>query len=238
MHFEEKGWRGICIEAHQDYIGLLKRNRPGSVVIHCAVGEKDEEEVNFYANARGSLSSLDPATRERFERDYSEYFTGFDIQRVTKRTLNSVFREHDVKEIDILSIDIEGYEVEALQGLDLDRFSPRIFVIESDSDEHKSKLNGILSKHGYFIACERCGNLFYTKYKKDGKKVKNKLFKEISIIHTEHPLDQGGDTHLTVKIDTRVRKIDRTLRDRLSSIKGRVKNSMDRHLRGTPERDR
>ena len=63
-HFELKGWKGICVEAHQDYIALLRTNRPKSAIIHCAVGEADEDQAVFFANARGSLSSLDPTKEE------------------------------------------------------------------------------------------------------------------------------------------------------------------------------
>ena len=37
--FEERGWRGLCVEAHTGYIELLRQNRPNSIVCHCAAGE-------------------------------------------------------------------------------------------------------------------------------------------------------------------------------------------------------
>jgi len=58
---EQAGWSGICIEAHPDYISLLRRNRPNSVIVHAAVGDEDKETVSFYANSRGSFSTLDPS---------------------------------------------------------------------------------------------------------------------------------------------------------------------------------
>jgi len=69
LFFEKKGWKGICIEAHTSYIDLIKSNRLNSRVVHCAIGEKDEGIVTFYANARGSLSSLDKTEEERFKKD-------------------------------------------------------------------------------------------------------------------------------------------------------------------------
>jgi hypothetical protein len=57
--FEQMGWQGLCVEAHADYIEILERNRPNSIIYHGAVGEKDEPNVIFYANSRGSLSTLD-----------------------------------------------------------------------------------------------------------------------------------------------------------------------------------
>ena len=81
-YFEKKGWSGICLEAHNDFIPLLKMNRPGASIVHCAVGEKDKDNVTFYANKIGSLSTLDKNEEERWKKDYKEYFTGFEEQTV------------------------------------------------------------------------------------------------------------------------------------------------------------
>jgi hypothetical protein len=59
LFFESKGWKGLCVEAHADYIQLLGNNRPGSIVEHAEVGERDKADTEFYANSRRSLSTLD-----------------------------------------------------------------------------------------------------------------------------------------------------------------------------------
>ena len=75
--FEKKGWKGLCIEAHNDFITQLKKNRPAATIVHCAVGEKDLEEVTFYANKLGSLSTLDKSEELRWQQDhYKEFFHG------------------------------------------------------------------------------------------------------------------------------------------------------------------
>ena len=48
--FERSGWKGICVEAHNDFIAMLQVNRKNATVVHCAVGEKDAEDEIFYAN--------------------------------------------------------------------------------------------------------------------------------------------------------------------------------------------
>ena len=51
---------------------------------------------------------------------------------VPARTLTSILDEVGVQEIDLLSLDVEGYELRALQGLDLNRYRPRYMLIETD----------------------------------------------------------------------------------------------------------
>jgi FkbM family methyltransferase len=203
LAFEEMGWKGICVEAHAGYIELLKRNRPNSIICHCAVGEKDEEDVVFYANARGSLSTLDKSLEDRWKRDFSRYFSGFEEQRVNKMRLDSIFSRHGVKEIDFLSIDIEGYEVQALKGMEFRDFRPRVIIVESDGPAHREAIDDILLPNGYHEACPLSGNLFYSLDPDFNSRLMDKVFKGIRLIHTMHPLDSDGDKVVTVDIDTR-----------------------------------
>ena len=64
--FEKAGWDGVVIEAHPDYFELLKKNRNCNCV-WAAVGDDDKTECIFYANFRGSLSTLNKTI------DFSDY---------------------------------------------------------------------------------------------------------------------------------------------------------------------
>jgi FkbM family methyltransferase len=161
-YFEKKGWKGLCIEAHQDFISALKRNRPQSKIVHCAIGEKDIENVTFYANKAGSLSTLDKGEEERWRKSYSNDFHGFDEQRVSMRTLSSVFDELKLTSIDFVSLDIEGYEVKALAGLDFSKYKPIVFIIEYKDENHKRELEEILFSHQYHFLSQVGCNLFYS----------------------------------------------------------------------------
>jgi FkbM family methyltransferase len=161
-YFEKKGWKGACIEAHQDFIGALKKNRPNASIVHCAVGEADKDNVTFYANKIGSLSTLDKNEEERWRKNYKDYFHGFEEQKVPMRTLTTIFKDLKADTIDFVSLDIEGYEVQALTGLDFDRFKPKVFIIEYKDETHKGKIEAILFKHDYHYLSRIGCNLFYS----------------------------------------------------------------------------
>ena len=207
LYFEKKGWTGICIEAHTSYIDLIKTNRPNSQVVHCAIGEKDEGVVTFYANARGSLSTLDKTEEERFKKDYKGYFSGFEEQKVEKRTLTSVFDELNVKHIDFISIDIEGYEVQALEGFDLKKLRPTLILIEFNSNDHKKGIEKILIPLGYTLILTFYNNLYYSLDPSHEKLVAGKIFENIHLIHTKHPLDEKGN-EMIISIDTHKKKVN------------------------------
>jgi FkbM family methyltransferase len=53
----------------------------------------------------------------------------YDV-RVPARTLTSVLEEANAPRIDLLSLDVEGYELKVPKGLDLRRYRPRVVVVE------------------------------------------------------------------------------------------------------------
>ena len=181
VSFEEIGWKGMCIEAHAGYIELLKKNRPNSVICHCAAAEEDEHDVLFYANARGSLSTLDKSREAEFRDNFGDYFTGFEEQNVRKRRLDSLFAEFGVNKIDFISIDIEGYEVEALKGIDFGKYKPLVIVVESDNLDHKRRIDEILLPVGYYEIAHLKSNIFYSLDKKHALRINNKKFMRIKL---------------------------------------------------------
>jgi FkbM family methyltransferase len=202
LSFEERGWKGLCIEAHAGYINALRKNRPGSIVEHCAAGEADEESVPFYANFRGSLSSLDRTQEARF-RGFGKYFGGFTEQKVAKRRLDTVFAQHGIERIDVLSLDIEGYEVEALRGLNLARHRPQVMVIEVDGKVQEAMLDALILPNGYVKWICLGGNLFYVADRALIGAVQNRVLKA-DIIRAADDFEGAQRGRIRVTIDTRV----------------------------------
>ncbi len=193
--FEKNGWKGICIEAHNDYIPLIRRNRPESIVEHCAISDFDAEEIEFYANSRGSLSTLDKNQEENFRKKQPEYFEGFTIQKVPVRKLDTILSKYSPEKIDFISIDIEGHEINALKGINLKKFRPDIFIIECDSLENEKLINKLLKPHNYKLFCRHFNNLFYVQeYIFKNKKIQllNGIH-NIRLVHTVHPLDEKNN---------------------------------------------
>lgn len=90
-------------------------------------GRGDEEERHVRA---GDL----------FGRDDVDY----DIS-VPARTLSSVLEEARApSEIDLLSLDVEGFEASVLRGLDLDRFAPRFILMEMEASERSSPVEAVI----------------------------------------------------------------------------------------------
>jgi FkbM family methyltransferase len=143
-YFERwRGWRGILVEPIPELAAECRRNRPGATVVQAALVGPGFAEAEIEMQAAGLMSMTegafdDPARRERHlgyarrQRDVSRV----SPVRVPVRTLSTIIAaEGGGREVDILSLDVEGAELAALAGLDLARHSPRFICIEARSPE-------------------------------------------------------------------------------------------------------
>ena len=202
--FEQFGWKGICVEAHPEYFSLLKKNRPRSQCLHYAcVRNRNTTTVEFHMEKMGLLSSV-LATQE-FQEDvkarYEERglpFPGFRSVEVPAATLDELLEKYLKRKIyiDFISIDVEGLETEVLQGFDAYRYSPRIMVVEANTDAaHHDTIEILTSGHKYLFAGRLAENLFFVNNKQDMEKIRS-IELHCRIVKQSHPL---GDEYSTPK---------------------------------------
>jgi hypothetical protein len=63
---------------------------------------------------------------------------------VPARTLTDVLAESGVPRVDFLSLDLQGFEVAALRGLDFERWAPSVMLIEIVEDEERHPVEAVL----------------------------------------------------------------------------------------------
>ncbi len=124
---ETQGWSGVLVEPNPELYELLRVRRPRSQSFQVAVGRPDQVgEVDLLMGVSHLHSTLVPMNGDPL----------LDTKlRVKLRTLDSVLEEAGVARIDFLSIDVEGLELEVLQGLTLEKYRPQLILLE---DKHHS----------------------------------------------------------------------------------------------------
>src|SRR5262245_23987709 len=124
-HFYEHGWSGINVEPGETYPQLV-RERPRDTNLNLAISNCAGTTTYFEFPGTGlSTLCLAEATARM-----KEGRTPFQRQ-VELLTLASVCESYVRREIDFISIDVEGCECEVIQGGDWHRWRPRIALVES-----------------------------------------------------------------------------------------------------------
>jgi FkbM family methyltransferase len=119
---EQHGWRGALVEPLSAKCDRLRAGRPGSHVLHVAVGApEDRGETTLHVTADDMFSSMEvrgqgPAT------------TASETVRVI--TLDDALAELGWPELDFISIDVEGFELAVLRGFSLERVRPKLMLLE------------------------------------------------------------------------------------------------------------
>jgi FkbM family methyltransferase len=126
-HFYDVGWHGINIEPSSDMFPRLCAARARDINLNFGLSNQ-EGIVEFYEATKGAgLSTFVRAEKERHAKAGFEF-----VQRQCKvTTLANICETYVHGEIDFISIDVEGYEREVIEGGDWKKWRPCIVVVEA-----------------------------------------------------------------------------------------------------------
>ena len=157
------GWCGLLVEPVPALAARAARRRPGSKVMNCALvspGAEGEVEIQF-----GDLHS---SVRDPDHARAGLAVTAARTYEVTvpARTLSSILDEAGMGAPDLMVLDIEGHEAEALKGLDLDRQTPRYLLVEAlDGEAGRSRFDALLGEHMAFERMLSIHDLLYRRHR-------------------------------------------------------------------------
>jgi FkbM family methyltransferase len=152
--FEQQGWKGLLIEPLAEKCALLRQLRPGSTVAQAAAGSpRQRGRAKFsIASDDDMLSGLN--VRHNVAVDH--------VVEVEVRTLDEVLAELGDPKIDFLSIDVEGGEMQVMEGFDIDRHRPAMMLVEDHL--HSMTLHHYILRHGYkLVKRTGCNNWYVPK---------------------------------------------------------------------------
>ena len=131
--------------------------------------------LKFLGNATFLLEWLFPLARvNTLERSWADKWSkligkDYFIQKLNKNTLTSVVKKFKIQnKIDLLNIDVEGHEIEVLNGSDFKFFRPKIITIEihvkKTQDIFKTRVFKILQKNKYELISHYYHTCFFKAY--------------------------------------------------------------------------
>jgi methyltransferase, fkbM family len=133
-----RGIRGVLIDANPIYIDEIKIFRPEDIVLNCGIGKEHSEELTFNILNQSDMSSFNIKTIEEAQK-YSPWLEIVKKVKVPVYTLSEIYKKHFVTTPTIVSLDVEGDELEILKEADFEMYRPYIFVIETV--EYRDKIS-------------------------------------------------------------------------------------------------
>lgn len=158
LYFERfRGWRGLLVEPIPELADRCRVNRPRCIVENAALvpagyaGETVEMRYcHLMSVVRGAMRS------EAEELDHLR--RGAALQHVEMRdlvcparSLSAILDRHRISEVDFLSLDVEGYELNALKGIDFERHRPRMMLIEA---RYRDEIDAFLQPRGFAVLAQ------------------------------------------------------------------------------------
>ncbi len=144
--FRRQGWNVLAIEPNPVFAALHRAE--GAEVLEYACGDTDQDDVPFFVVHTTGEYLGETVTNESFSslgvRDkFAELIetvpaTSTEI-RVKLRRLDTILADRGLKpsDVDVLSIDVEGWELEVLAGLNSDVTGPKVMIVENLFDEQR-----------------------------------------------------------------------------------------------------
>jgi len=135
-----RGWKGILVEPSLSAYNECTKNRSNSICYNYACVANDYQNTEIRGDFNGNLMSSIDGNRLHSN----------NIVSVKTTTLENLLDINNISNIDLLSLDTEGYELNILKGLNLTKYHPRYMLIEIYNRDYNSILN-FLEQYNYIL---------------------------------------------------------------------------------------
>lgn len=150
--FYKKGWRGINIDAMPNSMSLFNKIRPRDINLEIPISDK-KQKLKYYMFNEAALNCFSKELAEKRNGKYD--YKIISEKEMETSTLEEILEKHLPydQEIDFMSIDVEGLDLQVLKSNNWRLFRPKIVLMEvidssineiADSKEYK-----YLAEFGY-----------------------------------------------------------------------------------------
>lgn len=141
--FRDLGWKIVAIEPNPEFCAA-HRSR-GHQIYEYACSDVDADDMDFFvvdsqgADYLGGSVSFESFSSLGIKDEFAELHETVKNNTLVKtvpvkvRRLDTILKEHEpeIDHIDILAIDVEGWELNVLRGLSLERYNPSVVILEN-----------------------------------------------------------------------------------------------------------
>lgn len=145
-----RGWTGLLVEPMQELYELCVEERPAATVVRAALVPSDFEGSTVRMKFADLMSTVSGPHADEWRTAQGTAVGWRDAYEadVPAETLSSILDRVGAPEVDLLSLDVEGFEPSVLAGLDLDRHAPRWILVEvHDETAGRPPIEAVIGSH-------------------------------------------------------------------------------------------
>ena len=147
-----EGATGVTIDPNDDLMRLHRLIRPRDIQLSIGCG-KSIELLKFYYSTTPVLSSfLKSQVHNLWNTSYLPVFT-----------LDKICADLEISTVDFLSIDVEGMDIEVLEGANETLLKTYLICIEANSDKNELAIINYMKSKNFELNVKNEWNLFFTK---------------------------------------------------------------------------
>lgn len=158
--FYKKGWKGINVDALPGTKRMFDKARPRDINIEAGIDNK-ENEIRYFMFKSSFYNTFNELEAERKKQIIP--FKG--VKTIKTILLSSLLDQYKVTNIDYLSVDVEGFDLNVLQSNDWNKWRPKIIITEFFSEGldqiFQDPVFLYLKSKDYIYLCNSATNAFY-----------------------------------------------------------------------------
>jgi FkbM family methyltransferase len=145
-HFRDSGWRCICIDPNPKFVESHKKL---GNEIHQVACSNFEGTNNFKIVSTGWGSENDGISYSALEIKYDMPNHPYEEITVNVTKLDTLLDTLSVENVDFVSIDVEGWELEVMEGFSTSKYKPKVILLENYT--HRNDYEPYMNNLGYVL---------------------------------------------------------------------------------------
>lgn len=161
----KKGWKGINIDALPGSMNLFNKMRPRDINLEIGVAEV-EDVLNYYVFNEPALNTFSEELSNEYADKFKNQYFIKEVIKVKVKRLDKILDTHlNNNKIDILNIDVEGFDYDVLKSNNWYKYRPRFVLVEildsSLDDLGSHSIVKFMKDKDYSIFAKQANTIFF-----------------------------------------------------------------------------